>query len=90
MLIVSGVVSAMKTTLKNNKRGRKSAFKKLKDNPTEHEPGKLHFENKATQAELEKIREKVKRENKRIMIRNVTIIAVIMIILIYFIGFAKI
>lgn len=57
-----GAVSAMVTSLKNNKRERKSALKRLKDNPAEYgDAGKLHFENKATQAQLQKIREDLKR-----------------------------
>lgn len=54
-----GAVSAMVTALKNNKRDRKSALKKLKDIGVEYS-GKteLHFENKASPMELKKIREK--------------------------------
>ena len=85
---VGGAVSAMKNTLKNNKRERKSAFDKLKKHPSEHPEGELHFEKTATQAQLQKIREDVKRENRKAMIRNVSIILAIMLILIYFIGFA--
>ena len=75
-----GAVGAMITSLKNNKRDRKSALKRLKDNPAAYgEEGKLHFENTATPEQL-----------KKIMIRNVSIIVVILLLLIYFIGFAKI
>ena len=85
-----GAVSAMVTSLKNNRRDRKSAFKKLKDNPAEYgEEGKLHFENEATPDQLKKIREDLRRENRKVMIRNVSIIVVIMLVLIYLIGFAK-
>jgi hypothetical protein len=85
---VGGAISAMKNTLKNNKRERKSAFDKLKQHPGEHPEGELHFENTATQAQLQKIREKVQRENRMVMIRNVSIIVVIMLVLIYLVGFA--
>ena len=86
-----GAVSGMVTSLKNNKRERKSALKRLKDNPAEYgDEGKLHFENKATQAQLQKIREDLKRENRVKMIRNLVIIGVFMAALIYFIGFVKI
>jgi hypothetical protein len=85
-----GAVGSMLTSLKNNKRDRKSALKRLKDNPAEYgEDGKLHFEKKATPAQLKKIREDLRRRNKQIMIRNVSIIVAIMIVLIYLIGFAK-
>ncbi len=86
-----GAVSAMVTSLKNNKRERKSALKRLKDNPAEYgNSGKLHFENKATQAQLQKIREDLKRENRKRIMKTVLIIAVFMALLIYFIGFVKI
>jgi len=86
-----GAVSGMITSLKNNKRDRKSALKRLKDNPAEYgEDGKLHFEKTATPAQLKKIREDIQRQNRKIMIRNVVIIGLIAAILIYFIGFAKI
>lgn len=86
-----GAVSAMMTSLKNNKRDRKSALKRLKDNPTEYgETGKLHFENKATHAQLQKIREDLKRENRNRTIKTVLIIGLFMAALIYFIGFVKI
>ena len=48
-----GAMGAMITSLKNNKRDRKSALKRLKDNPAEYGAGtKLHFENTATPEEL--------------------------------------
>ncbi len=90
-MMLSGVISAMKTTLKNNKRDRKSAIKKLKDSGALDHTYKteLHFEKKATPYQLKKIREKVQRENRRIMTRNIVIVTILMILLIYFIGFAK-
>jgi len=85
-----GVVGSMITTLKNNKRERKSALKRLKDNPAEYSDGnELHFEKKASPMQLKKIREDLQRENKKIMIRNIAIVVIFMLILIYFIGFAK-
>ncbi len=85
-----GAVSAMVTALKNNKRDRKSALKKLKDSGVEYS-GKteLHFENQASPAELEKIRQRVKEENRKIVIRNMIIMVVLMAIAIFFIGFVK-
>lgn len=85
-----GAVGAMITSLKNNKRDRKSALKKLKESGVEYaDKTELHFENQASPSELKRIREKVQKENQRIMRRNIIIIAVIMLIAIYFIGFAK-
>lgn len=86
-----GAVSAMMTSLKNNKRERKSALKRLKDSPLEYgDSGKLHFESKATESQLKSIREKIKRENRIRLLKNVIIISVFMALLIYFIGFVKI
>lgn len=86
-----GAVGAMISSIKNNKRDRKSALKKLKDSGVKHsDKTELHFENEASPMELKKIRKKVKDENRRIMIRNIIIMTVIMLIAIYFIGFAKI
>ena len=87
-----GSVSGMLTALKNNKRERKSALKRLKESPVEYsdEGGELHFEKEATPAQLRKIREDLKRENKKVLIRKLVIIGIILLLIIYFIGFAKI
>ena len=85
-----GVVQSMISSIKNNKRDSKSALKRLKENPAEYsEDGKLHFEKKATPAQLHKIREDLKRENQKALIRKAVIVAIIFVLLIYFIGFAK-
>lgn len=85
-----GAVGSMLTSLKNNKRDRKSALKRLKENPAEYaEGGQLHFEKKATPAQLHKIREDLKRENRKAFIRKAVIIGIILLLFIYFIGFAK-
>ena len=85
-----GVVQSMISSLKNNKRDRKSALKRLKDNPAEYSDGnELHFDKKATPHQLKKIREDLQKENRKRMIRNVSIIVIFMLIFIYFIGFAK-
>ncbi len=86
-----GAVSSMMTSLKNNKRERKSVLKRLKDNPAEYgDSGKLHFKNKATESQLQTIRENIKRENRKRILKNVIIISIFMALLIYFIGFVKI
>ncbi|WP_439131403.1 hypothetical protein [Polaribacter sp.] len=51
-----GAVSAMITSLKNNKRTRVSAFDKIKNNTTKSKI-KLHFNKEATSEELLKIKE---------------------------------
>ena len=85
-----GVVQSMISSIKNNKRDRKSALKRLKENPAEYsEGGELHFEKKATPAQLHKIREDLKRENRKAFIRKAVIVGIVFVLLIYFIGFAK-
>lgn len=85
-----GVVQSMISSLKNNKRDRKSALKRLKENPAEYSDGnELHFEKKATPMQLKKIREDLQKENRKIKVRNITIVVIFMLALIYFIGFAK-
>ena len=83
-------VQSMVTSLKNNKRDRKSALKRLKENPAEYSGnGELHFEKKATPSQLHKIREDLKRENRKAFIRKAVIVGIVFVLLIYFIGFAK-
>ena len=83
-----GSIAAMVTSLKNNKRERVSAFKKMKD----LKAGKniqVSFDKKATPHQLKNIREKLQKENKKTQKRNSIILISIMIILIYVIGFVK-
>ncbi len=84
-----GVVQAMISSIKNNKRTRKSALKNLKDNGDYSTKTELHFENKATKHQLQNIREKLEEENKKAFRKKAIIIAVVLAAAIYFIGFAK-
>lgn len=84
----AGAVSAMITSLKNNKRTRISTFDKIKNN-TAKSKIKLYFENKATSEELLKIKEKIRLENKKTFRQNLVIIGVLMLVAIYVIGFVK-
>ena len=85
-----GVVSAMVTSLKNNKRSRPSAFEKLEKNGIEYSSKtELHFDKNATKHQLKKIREKIKKENHVRFRNKIIIIAGFVIILIYIIGFVK-
>ena len=62
----AGSISAMVTSLKNNKRDRKSALKRLKESSTRYSVSeKLHFEKKASPLQLKKIREHIQRRNKK-------------------------
>jgi uncharacterized membrane protein len=83
-----GSIAAMVTSLKNNKRERVSAFKKMKD----FKEGKniqVFFDKSATPHQLKNIREKLQKENNQILKRNIIILIFIMIVLIYIIGFVK-
>ncbi len=83
-----GAVSAMITSLKNNKRNRKSTFEKLEKFRKENND-KLYFKNAATKEELEEIRFKMKKENRISLIKNITLFTVVFIILCYIIGFVN-
>ena len=84
-----GAVSAMITSLKNNKRDRVSAFDKMKKNKVKSKL-KLHFDKKATPDQLKQIREKVRKENRKRATKNALLFLVILAIFIYVIGFVKI
>ena len=83
-----GSVAAMLASLKANKRNRVSTFDKIK-NFKEGSTIELHFKNKATPKQLKEIRQKLKAENKKQIIKRVVIITICLIIIIYFIGFVK-
>lgn len=88
-MMLSGVVSAMKTTLKNNKRDRPSAFKNLKENGDYSGKTELHFDKKASSEQLKAIRQKQIAENKKAFLIKAIIIGTLLILTIYFIGFAE-
>ncbi len=79
----------MVTSLKNNKRNRKNALEILKENGEYSQKTELHFENSATKSQLHEIRENLKADNKKALIKKATIISIILVIVIYCIGFAK-
>ncbi len=83
-----GSVSAMITSLKNNKRSRKSTFDKLKayEKVT---VTKVEFENTATPEQLKEIRVRLQKENKRNRIITLTIISSIVIILFLVFNYVK-
>ena len=85
-----GFVQSMVLSLKNNQRDRKSAFKKLKENPAEYKKSsKLYFQKKATPLQLKKIRKDIKRQNRRAFITKAIIGGIVFVLFIYFIGFVK-
>ncbi|MDY0780911.1 hypothetical protein [Tenacibaculum sp. IB213877] len=83
-----GAVSAMITSLKNNKRPRKSVFDKLEKN-TGALSGKLYFDKKATQKQLSEIKQRLQKENRIRITRNIIIFLIFISICIYVIGFVK-
>ena len=82
-------IAAMITRIKNNKRTRKSAFKKLVKNGSYSTKTKLFFHRNASKIQLRKIKEKLRKENKRVLVRKIATILILLIMMIYCIGFAK-
>ena len=82
-------IAAMITSIKNNKRTRKSAFKKLVKNGSYSTKTKLFFHRNASKIQLRNIKEKLRKENKRVLVRKIATILILLIIMIYCIGFAK-
>lgn len=82
-------IAAMITSIKNNKRTRKSAFKKLVKNGSYSTKTKLFFHKNASKIQLRKIKEKLRKENKRVLVRKIATILILLIMMIYCIGFAK-
>ena len=79
-----GSVSAMVTTLKNNKRPRVSAFKKIERYKyVKYKKGTI--DTKASPALLKQIRENIQKENRRNI--RITIISISSIIIILYILF---
>ena len=82
-----GSVSAMLTSLKNNRRSRVSTLEKLKGYENiKYKKGKI--EKKATPLQLKKIRDRLQEENKRTQrIKNVFVIGLVLLATILFIIF---
>ncbi|CAM1342632.1 hypothetical protein [Tenacibaculum amylolyticum] len=80
-----GAVYAMVTTLKNNKRDRKSAFKKMKQyESSSYKTDRLVFSKKATPDQLKKIRTEIRNENrKRLVFKTVSIVTLCIIIVVF-------
>ena len=82
-----GAVSAMITSINNNKRNRISVFDKTKN--TGGISGKLHFKKKASAKQLKDIREKLQTENRIKLIRKAVFFIILTCIFIYFFSFHK-
>ncbi|WP_075342395.1 hypothetical protein [Tenacibaculum agarivorans] len=86
-----GAVSAMITSLKNNKRSRKSAIKKLKERGyLGHKiSNQLHFTKEATPKQLEQIRNRIRKENQKKLLVHLSVIVTFSLIALLAIGFVK-
>jgi hypothetical protein len=84
-----GSISAMISSIKNNKRTRKSTFEKLGKEGRYSRKTKVHFKQNATKSQLREIRERLISQNKITFLKKIIIIFVLLVITIYFIGFAK-
>lgn len=83
-----GSISAMIASLKNNKRTRVSTFEKIK-NFKEGKNIQVHFSERSTPNQLKKIKKKLQNENRKSLRRNLFLIILMMLILIYCVGFIK-
>lgn len=83
-----GATSAMISSLKNNKRSRKSAFEKL-DKYQKDKNSKLFFDKTASEEQLAVIRHEIRRKNTRSFIKNTIAIVLLLIALFYVIGFVN-
>ncbi|WP_299160149.1 hypothetical protein [uncultured Tenacibaculum sp.] len=81
-----GAVSAMITSLKNNKRIRVSAFEKTKGYGNDSNI-KLHFNKEASQKQLLEIKKKVQNENRLSLIKKIVFFILFFSCLVYFIYF---
>ena len=72
-------IAAMVMSIKNNKRARQSAFKKLDKNGSYSTKTKLFFQKNASKKQLRDIKEKLRKENKKALIRKTAIILIILI-----------
>ena len=86
-----GSTSAMITSIKNNKRPRKSAIEKLKKHRyfEKNDSDELSFNKTATEKQLEQIRLEAKKENRRKLISYLIPIGLISIATLIAIGFVK-
>ena len=83
-----GSVAAMIASINANKRTRISTFDKLK-NHKKRKNTKLHFNNKANKEELSLLKNKILRESKINALWKIGFLVVIIILLIYAIGFVE-
>ncbi|WP_282021188.1 hypothetical protein [Tenacibaculum aiptasiae] len=81
-----GAVSAMITSLKNNKRNRVSTFEKIEGYETDSNT-KLHFDKSASQQQLNQIKNKIQKENQLALIKRIIFFILFLATLTYLIYF---
>ncbi|TCP25078.1 hypothetical protein EV195_104109 [Tenacibaculum skagerrakense] len=79
-----GSVSAMISSLKNNKRERKSAFEKMKKHASSSiQSDSLVFKNKASEEDLAEIKRKIRLENRKGLLLNSIGLTVVALLIVY-------
>jgi len=81
-----GGASYMITSLKNNKRSRKSAFENLERYQKDHK-SKLHFNKLTTDKQLKKIKLQMRKENSISLIKNILFLIFSFLVLYFLVGF---
>lgn len=71
-----GATSAMIASLKHNKRTRKTSFDKLEKYQKENK-SKLHFDKKASEKDLEIIRNRLKKKNANTLLKSIVIFLIL-------------
>tara|TARA_R110001632_G_scaffold125748_1_gene239157 strand:- start:20445 stop:20711 length:267 start_codon:yes stop_codon:yes gene_type:complete len=84
-----GVVQAMISSIKNNKRSRPSALINLKKNGNYSSKTKLQFKKTASKSQLREIREQLKEENRKSFRKKIVLLFIMLAAAIYLIGFAS-
>jgi len=80
-----GAAGAMITSMKNNKRERVSAFKKLES--YEGVNHKLYFEKKASKEMILKLRKKMQKQQQKSFLIKAIVLSIVLVMIIYIVGF---
>ena len=83
-----GFVAHIFDTIRSDKRSRASTYEKIK-NFKKGTNFQVQFKIKATNIQLIRIREKIQQENKKALQKNIILITILILLLIYVIGFVK-
>ncbi len=85
----AGSISAMIISIKNNQRRRKSPFEKLEKYSGYSTKTNVSFKSKVSNYRLRKIRENLIEQDRKSTRNKIITILILLIAMIYFIGFAK-